>query len=361
MMSENTTQNIFRFLQLRGAITDSNTNDLVLNDQTPLAKQLIAAKDNERSVLAEEFLQKSDFSDVSESDHSKRLLSKVTETIAKNGSVKDLGETNISNQELVRIRDRASDFLLASVLARSSSINPKAETLFKATSALLDPNAMSISLAKYYAKAISLPKSLHMSKTIPKITSKELKNESIPAKDQGISAKEIYQAIMELMSLVRPKFLRMPPQGVLSLNDEAMNSLSANAKKVLKSLNLEPDKYPLDETVQILESQLYREIRRPSIVTSVVFKPSDSEEERPYIKDVGVADLLVVKQHLTAYERVDIAHVENILAGEKKTRTIRQLERTEEIFTTEREVTQEKKTELETAERFELNRELLKL
>jgi hypothetical protein len=85
--------------------------------------------------------------------------------------------------------------------------------------------------------------------------------------------------------------------------------------------------------------------------------PTEVPEKRPYIKDVGVAELLVVKQHLKGYQRVDIAHVENVLAGEKKVRTHRALERSEETFTIERETTEEKQTELETAERFELNKE----
>jgi hypothetical protein len=80
----------------------------------------------------------------------------------------------------------------------------------------------------------------------------------------------------------------------------------------------------------------------------------------PLIRPAGVAGLLVVKQQIKRYERGEIAHVENVLAGEKRSRTHRQLERTEETFTTETETTREKQSELETSERFELNRETSK-
>src|SRR5262249_58847694 len=53
----------------------------------------------------------------------------------------------------------------------------------------------------------------------------------------------------------------------------------------------------------------------------------------PLIRPAGVADLLVVKQQIKTYERGEIAHVENVLAGEKRSRAHRQLERTEETFT----------------------------
>lgn len=77
----------------------------------------------------------------------------------------------------------------------------------------------------------------------------------------------------------------------------------------------------------------------------------------PSVRSAGVAQLLVVKEHIKRYEAGEIAHVETVLAGETRSRTHRRLERTEETFTTETETTVEQEHELETAERFELNRE----
>ena len=77
----------------------------------------------------------------------------------------------------------------------------------------------------------------------------------------------------------------------------------------------------------------------------------------PELRAVGVADLLVVKQQIKRYEAGEIAHIENVLAGEGKVRTHRQLNRTEEVISTLKEQEREKETELQTTERFELNRE----
>lgn len=72
---------------------------------------------------------------------------------------------------------------------------------------------------------------------------------------------------------------------------------------------------------------------------------------------VGVADLLVVKQHLTGYEGADVAHIENVLKGERKERDHRRLQQTETITFTESESTRTDEQELESTDRFEMTRE----
>lgn len=75
------------------------------------------------------------------------------------------------------------------------------------------------------------------------------------------------------------------------------------------------------------------------------------------IQPIGIGDLLVVKQFLRNYEAGEIAHVENVLKGERKSRTHRRLDRTEETFTAEEETTEETIRELQSSERFELKAE----
>src|SRR5262249_45456355 len=144
-----------------------------------------------------------------------------------------------------------------------------------------------------------------------------------------------------------------------SLNERGLKRLSAEARALLAELDLDPTAHSLDGLVQAIEAQIQVVVLYPHPVQDPPV-PDDPPETRPYIKDVGVADLLVVKQHLTAYERVDVAHVENVMAGEKKSRNHRALERTENTITLEKETVTEKQTELETADRFELNRETAK-
>jgi hypothetical protein len=75
------------------------------------------------------------------------------------------------------------------------------------------------------------------------------------------------------------------------------------------------------------------------------------------VRSAGMADLLVVKQQIKRYEPSEIAHVENVLNGEKKSRSHRRLQRTEETFTQGSETIHEQAHELETTDRFELQRE----
>jgi hypothetical protein len=74
----------------------------------------------------------------------------------------------------------------------------------------------------------------------------------------------------------------------------------------------------------------------------------------------GLADLIIVKQQLKGYEGRDVAHIENILKGELKSREHRRFNQTisDNLIETETIKTEEK--ELETTDRFEISREASK-
>lgn len=87
----------------------------------------------------------------------------------------------------------------------------------------------------------------------------------------------------------------------------------------------------------------------------VVFAdPSSPPRKEGYI--AGVSDLMVVKQRIRKYVPGEIAHIENVLAGEFKERTHRTLDRKEELTVFETETTEETQKELATTERFELQK-----
>jgi len=75
------------------------------------------------------------------------------------------------------------------------------------------------------------------------------------------------------------------------------------------------------------------------------------------IKPVGVADLLIVRQNLKEYRLKEVAHIENILKGETKTREHRRAITTEEFSLTEKEKTTEDEKEYESTPRFEMQQE----
>lgn len=75
------------------------------------------------------------------------------------------------------------------------------------------------------------------------------------------------------------------------------------------------------------------------------------------VAPAGIADLLLVKQQLTGYEAVDVAHIENVLKGELKSREHTRREESETITLTETETSTSEEHELETTDRFEMTRE----
>ncbi|MEX5301206.1 hypothetical protein [Kocuria sabuli] len=79
---------------------------------------------------------------------------------------------------------------------------------------------------------------------------------------------------------------------------------------------------------------------------------------RPRFGSLGVGDLLVVRQQLKAYRAQDIAHIENLLRGEKKERIHRRKRLTEETLFTESSTELEEERDTQTSERFELRSEV---
>ncbi|HEY0653748.1 MAG TPA: hypothetical protein VGD65_11500, partial [Chryseosolibacter sp.] len=88
-------------------------------------------------------------------------------------------------------------------------------------------------------------------------------------------------------------------------------------------------------------------------------RPVDSRVPvtRGNISPAGVADLIIVKQHLKGYEARDVAHIENVLKGEAKIRDHRTLRQTIQTNFRETESTSTKEQELESTDRFEMRRE----
>ena len=175
-------------------------------------------------------------------------------------------------------------------------------------------------------------------------------------------------AIAELMALDRPGALVQPndqgtaPKGAVAftLTASARQRVSAETRALLQDRGISLSRTPLDAVVTTLagEQLTLRPIRFPPVTIDV--PPGVTLPAPPayaVVRPAGVADLLVVKQQIKRYEAGEIAHVENVIVGEKKSRSHRMLERSEETTLTETETTRTQETELETADRFELNRE----
>ncbi|MDT0346405.1 hypothetical protein [Streptomyces litchfieldiae] len=75
------------------------------------------------------------------------------------------------------------------------------------------------------------------------------------------------------------------------------------------------------------------------------------------VKPAGIGELLLVQQQLVGYETTDIAHVENVLRGERQLREHRRRRVTEEFTLRETETTTAEERDLESTDRFEMRRE----
>lgn len=77
-------------------------------------------------------------------------------------------------------------------------------------------------------------------------------------------------------------------------------------------------------------------------------------ERKPHFGPVGVGDLKVVEQHLLRYEPGEIAHIENVLKSEERTREHTLITERELVVSEELEQSEYMEQDLKTAERFEL-------
>lgn len=75
------------------------------------------------------------------------------------------------------------------------------------------------------------------------------------------------------------------------------------------------------------------------------------------VKPIGVGDLKVVRQWLTAYRPGEISHIHNIVKGERRSRDHRRLEKTEETFSFTDSRSEDTTHDHQSTERFEVKTE----
>jgi hypothetical protein len=75
---------------------------------------------------------------------------------------------------------------------------------------------------------------------------------------------------------------------------------------------------------------------------------------RPSIRSIGWGDLIVARETLVGYQSDEIAHIENVLPGEKKTRSHERTTSVEEVIEAETVEETFSERDLETSDRFEL-------
>lgn len=82
-----------------------------------------------------------------------------------------------------------------------------------------------------------------------------------------------------------------------------------------------------------------------------------SKAPKDMLLDIQIGDFKRVEQEVKCYVPGEVAHIENILQGELKSRETRRLTRTEETTYYESETTEESERDVQTTDRFEMEKE----
>jgi hypothetical protein len=173
-----------------------------------------------------------------------------------------------------------------------------------------------------------------------------------------------------------------PPSFAVRIAPDTFDDLGAGARETLGELGFTRDTTNLLAAQQALEAAMTKlqeqvhaamPARYVALVGNLQIPLTGVKPNRtpPYIPTLGTGatlavsspfyagqgELRVVRQELVAYELADIAHIENVLAGEERRRTHRRLDRTEEIERERIERTSETARDLQSTSRHELETE----
>jgi hypothetical protein len=179
------------------------------------------------------------------------------------------------------------------------------------------------------------------------------------------------ESALAALATVNPDGVNLPPEAVrgddvlppviddLTLTDAVLDSLPNSVDPDIDMVRGSDGKVPLgalfDRLLERHQLSETPELHQLATLIGNTVRPLlelPLEERQPDDDDVpvampvrpapvGVADLLLVREHVKRYEGADVAHIENVLASEKRERKTRRLERTEELALIERETTSE--------------------
>lgn len=168
-----------------------------------------------------------------------------------------------------------------------------------------------------------------------------------------------------------------PPVIIGYFDSDVITKLSRETQDVLEDARISTEGFRGDYIVELLNKLLrnkYSELaqyassgRKMTVIGNTaytlekeVYTPvtrGNSGDNPCKVEPLGIADLRIVKQDLLCYKPGEVAHIENVLMGETKERTTRNLTRTESTYTFESEQINETEKDVQTTERYELEKE----
>ena len=214
-----------------------------------------------------------------------------------------------------------------------------------------------------------------------------------PAPARGARASDLAKSLLQRTQMALPGRTEFVPTSLTDigfvLSPAAGKSLSKATQALLSEQSVDLASLPLNKVTERLEGELIetlstlenvagRPVRQSflrlgdalvsiqtpmsvdwGLANSVPLYALDGRvpQTKGAVAPAGIADLLVVKQQLVGYEAADVAHIENVLKGERKLREHTRREETQVISLSETEVATSEERELETTSRFEMTRE----
>jgi hypothetical protein len=371
MAEDSTVNDVFRFVQLRPQRTVPESRPIPLRGDTALVKQLAGAGSvSKRAEVANAALTASAVKSVGDVPLGPEIVAallslreKLEATTADlRQKLPDLDGT-LSGRDFNARLEALSDTLLAAYFATEGfPADLRAlQNVYRVYH--LPPANASEPLAPFIARPLLAP-------AMPRDQARRQQRSAATTQPQDTVRAAVSAAIEELARLDRRDLLEQPDaEGrargntvPFTLTAAARASVSTSTATLLRERGIDLAHTSIDIAVQTLAAEKGKWVDRPIKWPRPVVEPQPGVTLPPppvhaLVKPSGVADLLVVKQQIKRYEGGEIAHVENVLIGEKKSRAHRRLERSEETFVSETETTRTQETELETADRFELNRE----
>lgn len=381
MLESNSTSHVFRFTALRPPNTVDAQRQIGLSDSTPLVKSIADAPRRGRREIAQAYIrdEAAKINAFITSDAAVALAKAIDKVSSNDGKVSDLKVFD-EREALQTHGDELSDYLLASKFGRigedTGQVTPTMR-FYRALCAWRSPVLAKSKLADVLKLPIVLPSSLTATPVAARSATTERALASALARPAGATSSQgrlpvasVPRVLNELAMLHRSDFLTTPVDAAdaevppMVLNAAGASMLSQDANNLLRSLDINPLTLPIYSIVTRLESlggirEGTMSTATPTTTSALPSAPGQVGESGvvPRIQASAVADLLILKQHLTGYVRTDISHVENIMAGETKGTNFRNFERTDQTFTSEVEDTTEKQDELTTDERFDLKDE----
>ncbi|MEU3626717.1 hypothetical protein [Amycolatopsis coloradensis] len=157
----------------------------------------------------------------------------------------------------------------------------------------------------------------------------------------------------------------------LRLTPDALTGLSQSTREVAERLGLARDVLDPVRAIALIEAEIQSASTRTTgpvvsftggMVDVAEFKQSMAVQAVPPTGSfqAGVADLLVLRQKIKAYELGEFAHIENVMSGETRERNTRRLSQREQVTETESESETEKERDLSSTQRNELQNEAQK-